>query len=308
MSLDLSKLSNLRRNGAGWTAACPICRSAGSDKSGNHLGILSDGKFNCVVDSSATHRSAIFAAVGIGGTGEVAAPVAEQVTVDRTWPLNTLDRLVKDYSYWEKRGIDAATLEPFRGGVATQGMLANRFVFPIFSENGSEIIGFNGRRIDGKSEMKWKIIGKSSRFIWGGLDEIEGRVILTESIGDSLMLRQHGVPDTLCLFGLNMSEAILGWLIAHNPHQIIISTNRDASGAGQQAAQKIERTLWKFFEREQVLTIHPTGCKDWGEASAQQIKDAFLAEKPAASPAELDLRTPFEKGLDSTEISEIIHE
>ncbi len=275
MSLDRSKLIGAKRLSGKTTAQCPICASAGQDSSKEHLVIFDTGKFGCVVDQSPEHSRAIWQAVGAGATGDVTfEPPDPQIEIERTWPADILTKLIQDTTYWNKRGISDETLAPFKGGVATTGQLASRYVFPIFNDS-SQIIGFNGRRIDGQIEKKWKLIGPSSHFVWGGLEDIGERVVLTESIGDSLFLRQHGVPETLCLFGLNMSQAVLGHLISCNPKRIIVSTNSDATGAGQRAAIKIKTTLSKFFNEETIVVVHPV-AKDWGESSKEQIEQAFL--------------------------------
>lgn len=278
MSLDLSKLIGIQRGNGKTTAQCPVCQ----EKSHSHLVIFPDGKFGCVVDQSAEHRREIWAFVGDNSLAEPFFEDNPVIEVEKTWPLDLLDGLVKDYSYWECRGISAETVEPFRGGIATRFQMADRWVFPIFDED--RIIGFSGRALKPYMTRKWKHLGPSSRFIWGGLDEIVDRVILVESIGDSLILREHGFPANLCLFGTTMSQSVLGWLIAHNPKRIRISTNRDTEKIingksvfpGQQAAARIQTVLLKFFDEDVVSIIHPPeGVKDWGQATKEQIQRAF---------------------------------
>jgi len=68
MSLDLSKLQNVRERAGGWQARCPACAEAGLDKQGVHLLIYKDGRFGCVVQqakSGAEHRKRIFALAGL---------------------------------------------------------------------------------------------------------------------------------------------------------------------------------------------------------------------------------------------------
>jgi len=50
MSLDLTKIENVKECGGKTVAACPACREMGADKKGNHLSILDDGRFNCIVN------------------------------------------------------------------------------------------------------------------------------------------------------------------------------------------------------------------------------------------------------------------
>lgn len=295
MPLDLARLVNVQRHGADMKAQCPACAEGGADLVGrDHLKVYADGRYGCAVNRTGEHYSRIYALAGVNSTGEAAyqPPPEEPLELPATWPLSILDRLIKDPSYWEGRGISAATLEPFRGGVATAGQLANRYVFPVFNDR-DEIIGFDGRWVlktpppppPGKTKGKtWKILGESRSFLWGGLDDINERVVLVESIGDSLKLREHGVPETVCLFGTHMSETILGFLVGRNPRQIIISTNLDDEKAmggrvgrpGQEAAARIAKTLSTFFDEGVVSIMHPTeGVKDWGVASREQIRVAF---------------------------------
>lgn len=304
MSLDPAKLVGATRLAGKTVAQCPVCAANGADQSRNHLVVFDTGKFGCVVDDSPAHSKAIWQLVGHGGSGEAAldlgappeAPVFEEPP--RVWEADLLPRLLKDHSYWAGRGISEETVAPFRGGVATTGQLAGRYVFPIFNED-DEIVGFDARCLKPLSaeerkrigRPKWKHLGRSSSFVWGGLDAVEEyrRVVLTESVGDSLMLREHGVPETLCLFGTNLSEALLAHLISVNPLSIVISTNLDEpklmSGRmvrpGQAAAIRIKRTLDAFFDEGVAVIVHPTS-KDWGCSSREEIHATFLPPPEAA--------------------------
>lgn len=62
MSLDLTKLENVRVRGSKTTARCPACAEAGHDQKGEHLVINADGSFGCVVyPGDSAHRKRIFA-------------------------------------------------------------------------------------------------------------------------------------------------------------------------------------------------------------------------------------------------------
>jgi hypothetical protein len=67
MSLDLTKLENVRQTTEKTIARCPACAKDGKDKKGEHLVIFPDGRYGCVVDSSDDHRKAIFELVGLKG-------------------------------------------------------------------------------------------------------------------------------------------------------------------------------------------------------------------------------------------------
>ena len=304
MPLDTSKLVNYKPSGGGKaTAQCPVCALAGSDLKGkNHLVLFSSGAYGCAVDNSSEHSKAIWRLVGAGVSGEYSAeamyaPAEEpQLEIPQTWPLSVLDRLMKDHSYWEGRGVSTEIMEEFRGGVATTGYFDGRYVIPIFNPEQTLIVGFTGRLIkkenltEWEKKVRWKHKGVKADWIWGGLDDIESsrRAILVESPGDLLALRQHGVRDTICIFGTAMSQVVLGQLITLNPSQIIISTNMDEGKIiggvkrypGQEAAEKIRKALTPFFDPDMIVTRHPeAGTKDWGEATAEQIRRAFGPEE-----------------------------
>ena len=290
MSLDLTKLIGVQRRQGKITAMCPICQ----ENSRSHLVIFPDGKFSCIKDTSADHRSAIWALAGDGSPGE--APndeVLPKVEVERTWPPEVLDRLVQDHTYWTKRGISEDVLVSLRGGVATIGQLAARYVLPIFNEN-EEIIGFTGRSLV-NATPRHKHLGKVSSWIWGGLEEIREtrQAVLVEGVGCRLALATHGVPQSLCLFGVNLSEAVLGALIAANPQDIVIATNLDVKhSVGQQAAGKIKRTLDRFFD-EGIVRIGLPLAKDFADMSPDQHAEwrrTVLLQEPAIS-AEISLDT-----------------
>jgi hypothetical protein len=308
MPLDTSKLINYKPSGGGKaTSACPACQAQGGDKKGNHLVLFSSGAYGCAVDNSPEHSKAIWKLAGAGVSGGYDAdtmytPAEEPpLEIAQTWPLSVLDRLIKDHSYWAGRGISAETMEEFRGGVATTGFFDGRYVIPIFNPEQTLIVGFTGRLLkkegltEWEKKTKWKIKGAKATWVWGGLDDIESsrRAIIVESPGDLLALREHGVRDTLAIFGTAMSQTVLGQLITLNPTKIIISTNRDEGKViggitrrpGQEAAEKIRRSLIPFFDPDVVEVIHPQSGGDWGEADPSEIRRVFGPQDSSAPVA-----------------------
>lgn len=288
MPLDLTRLVSPKKVGDKVVAQCPACAALGNDLNAhNHLVVFKSGRFGCIIDKSDVHSKAIWKMVGKGNysTDEIDLtefePTEPKVEIPRVWSNDCLVRLIHDYSYWEKRGISAATMEAFRGGVAlTVGQMTNRWVIPIFNAN-DQIIGFTGRTLKDGVKPKWKHLGAVRDWVWGGLDEIESEkeAILVESPGDLLMLREHGVNNAICLFGVNLSQSVLGFLIGANPDRIIVSTNFDAVNdkgqtVGQSASIRIKNTLDKFFNPEKIVIKLPP-VKDWGVATKEQIHESF---------------------------------
>lgn len=277
MLIDISKLEKVKTTSNGWMARCPFCASQNNgDKTGNHLSIMKDGKFNCIVgsDSDVNHNKGILNLVGTNSDiNYIPEQIEEKVEVERIYDIEVLERLVKDYSYWATRGISEATVAPFRGGVATEGQLKERFVFPIFRED--KIIGFTGRKINQKLTISWKHLSATSKWQFGNLDEIRDDkfVILVESIGDLLSLNENGIKHVMVLFGVNISQAVMGFLISSGAEKIIIATNNDTKhNVGQNAAEKIKRKLDLFFN-EGIVEIKLPAAKDFGECTKEQIEE-----------------------------------
>jgi hypothetical protein len=78
----------------------------------------------------------------------------------------------------------------------------------------------------------------------------------------------------MVIFGLDVSVSQLNALIKIDPTKIIISLNNDAhnNSAGNLAAEKLERKLLKYFDKNQVAVHLPTE-NDFGEMSTKQIKE-----------------------------------
>lgn len=67
MSLDVSRLENVHQRGSRIIARCPVCAKDGNDEKGEHLVIMPDGRFGCVVYPGAAgkeHRKRISAIAG----------------------------------------------------------------------------------------------------------------------------------------------------------------------------------------------------------------------------------------------------
>jgi DNA primase len=131
--------------------------------------------------------------------------------------------------------------------------------------------------------MRWKHLGAKNKFIFpkysisSPVIKEKGYVILVEGIGCVLKNFESGYKNTICLFGLSISQAIFKYLISINPKYIIISTNLDEkkeleinSEIGQKTAEKLKRKLSKFFDENNVIIKLPTK-KDFAEMSKNEV-------------------------------------
>lgn len=213
----------------------------------------------------------------------VASAPAPKIEIEETYPPECLERLLPHYDFYEKKGISLQNLQPLRGGLATTGQLNQRFVFPIFNSYG-KIHGFSGRDMKGgENRPKWKHLGKKKNWIYPlhtdpltekSIKE-EGSVIIVESIGDMLALRQEEVFNCLVCFGLSVSSKLMCALVSLNPKKIVLSLNNDIDSAenrGEIAAFKNYLNLLSFFDKEKIRVCLPTK-NDFGEMSADEIED-----------------------------------
>lgn len=285
MILNLDKLENLRRGPNGsFTARCPVCAKGEKDLKGNHLSIQSNGIYNCIIDSN--HNKGIFQLVGNGGSGSYTEEVSKinQPTIvnKQTWPMDILKSLIKEYSYWEKRGISANVCEEFKIGTAYKGQMAFRTIIPIINNENTKIIGFTGRALKDGMDPKWKHIGSKTDYLFPlikredfiYLPKDKKKIVIVESPADALTFYEMGIKNILCIFGTNISSKQMGYLISLNPEQILISTNNEPKNKniGLEAAIKIKKFMLCLYDESKVKIVLPD-LKDFNEYFQQNKKD-----------------------------------
>jgi hypothetical protein len=202
--------------------------------------------------------------------------VKPEIKVPKTFDKDLLLKLKKDHSYWINRNVSQETLDLFLGGIAENGKMKNRYVFPIFNSK-KEIVGFSGRDVTNNSKIKWKHLGDKINWCYPSflnLEEIKSQkeAILVESIGDCLSLWDAGIKNTIVTFGLEISISILNFLLKVDPNKIYISFNNDQekNNAGNIAAEKGRNKLLRYFDPKQIEVKLPDK-KDFGEMSVDEI-------------------------------------
>lgn len=207
-----------------------------------------------------------------------------KVIMEKSWSEDCLNRLVRSYKFYTEGSngrtpIEKSVIERFSAGIAMQGKMYNRIVFPIFShiEKG-RIIGFAGRDVTNKSESKWKLLGKSEswhypRFLNEKEIKSKKEIILVESIGDMLSLFNCGIENILVLFGIKLKTGIYKSLIELAPNKIIIALNNEPgnNNIGGLAAIKIKETLLNFFEEEIIKIKLTEPDRDFGIMKKEEI-------------------------------------
>ncbi len=197
---------------------------------------------------------------------------------EKIYGENCLGKLLPDHSFYQERGILVTTLKKFQGGVATNGKLYNRYVFPIRNKDG-KIHGFAGRRlVENEQYCKWLNWGKSSNWYYPYFSVKECRekvddlkeIILVESIGDSMACFQAGYENTAVAFTRNVSPFLLS-AISVASEKIIISLNGDA--AGIEGGVKTFIKLSKVVDIQNIYFLPPPS--DFGEMEKGKIKTHF---------------------------------
>jgi len=278
--IDIAKLENVKNAQDKVIARCPACAANGKDTTGNHLAVFKNGKFGCVIDDGVEHRNLILKLAGLDPNSvevdfvkEYKQPIPQ---VERVFPESILSGLVKDHSFYTKKGIRDSILNELKAGVAFKGNMNGRYVFPIYNLKG-QIHGFSGRALYNQ-DIKWKHMGLKTNWVYPAYfnhDIIRNKrsVILVESIGDAVSLMSAGIYNVLVLFGVNLHGKLLSFLIANNPDKIYVSTNNDTKhNVGQEAAERIGRKLLNYFGQEKIEIRLPIK-KDFGDMTEEEIKE-----------------------------------
>jgi hypothetical protein len=199
-----------------------------------------------------------------------------ELPFQKVWKKECLSKLVSDHSYWLNRGVSNHTMAKFHGGIAIDGRMRNRYVFPIIDERGN-IVGFSGRYLyPSKNVVRWKHLGTKSWWVYPTLSFpsiAETRtVILVESIGDMLSLYDAGVTNIIVTFGVKLSASVIKFLLKADARRIFISLNNDSkkNSVGNKAATEFFHTLRNYFDTNQIGIALPIK-KDFGEMTNEEI-------------------------------------
>ena len=219
------------------------------------------------------------------GFNTITKSSAPKLQVEETYDLNILDRLLPHYKFYNDKGISTDILKDLKGGLASTGKLNQRFVFPIFNEN--ELIhGFSGRDMSKQvntNRPKWKHIGRKTNWIYPlhtdkkTLSYIEEKdyVIIVESIGDLLNLKQNGYNNVLVSFGLDVSSKLSTSLVSLPTKNIVLSLNNDFNSTenrGMNACFKNFLKLTTLFSPSSIKICLPTQS-DFGDMSSEDFNN-----------------------------------
>lgn len=180
--------------------------------------------------------------------------------------------------YLNGRGINNETCKLFGCGFVARtvkGGLRNRVVIPVWNTNKKDLVGFVGRAVDDNTKPKVKIYGNKTGFVFPSylndkIIEQNKSVILVESQIDVLWMWQNGIKNVLCLFGTELSLGVLNYLLRKNVNHIVIATNNESSGIGNNAAIKIAARLKKYFDVKSIIIKLPVK-KDFADMTVEEL-------------------------------------
>tara|TARA_R110000772_G_scaffold249530_1_gene363766 strand:- start:9147 stop:10070 length:924 start_codon:yes stop_codon:yes gene_type:complete len=204
--------------------------------------------------------------------------IDNKIKIPKEYPSDSLNKLEKDHSFWINRGISEETLKVFEGGVAKQGPMKNRYVFPI-KDSAGKIIGFSGRYLFKNDKLpKWKHFPTKKLWRYPAFynsKELQksNHIILVESIGDFLSLWEAGIKNVLVCFTNSVSCGIMNYLSRLDPDQVVIAFNNDFEkyeNHGKIQAVSSAKKLLAYFDREQIrINLPPKN--DFNEMNKEEI-------------------------------------
>ena len=207
--IDTEKLQNVKPlDGGAIRAACPACRAAGSDKTGDHLLIQADGKFGCATHpDDREHRKEIFKLAGTRLTPVPATNGHAKRNGSPAKPNAAFDWQVCVTNFSES---DAQKLAAWRGlSVEFVRWLHAQGVVGIFDGktafanhgDGGEVVSCHVRLSNGKWIFEPK--GKHTAPLVFGDVKAAGHVLIFESQWDAFAIMDkfgwhtgNGLPDT----------------------------------------------------------------------------------------------------------------
>ncbi len=236
MSLDPTKLENIRTMNGRTEGACPACREAGSDKTGNHLLIYPDGRFGCVMHpNDEAHRRRIFALAGMKSEA-VAKP---QHTTKRA---ATIDDTITGAMGWDK-GLKGG--KETRRDFYTPDFLEVRFDFP--DGRAKEYRPFH------RNGAGWKMGDPPGTLPLFGRDELpdSGRVYVCEGPKCRAALAELGLCSTTSAHG-SKSASKSEWTPLAGRDVCILPDNDEA---GRKYAEAVAGILMRLDPPASVRVV-----------------------------------------------------
>lgn len=220
---------------------------------------------------------------------EVRVAKKNLLTEEKTYNPSCLRKLLPHFDFYIKppKSISKETLLDYKCGLATEGKMYQRIVFPIFNKD-LKIHGFSGRKaIDKNDSPKWLHLGKKMNWFYpyyttpktaDSIKEYKS-VFLLESIGDSVALYEAGLENNLVCFGVSISPKFIANLDSLEVDRIYVSMNNDFDKERNRGFEGAFKVIGKLIETIDFKKIYfaPPHKNDFGVMSKIEI-DTFYSE------------------------------
>lgn len=312
VNLDLSKLENVRERAGRIIAACPACREAGADTSGDHLVVMEGGagRWGCVANAGPPgkeHRQRIAQLAGQDGAGFIPRPTGPVHRPAPTCARKTALPDLREPTAKELREIATGRDWPTADGMEVLVARSLLFVGSVFD--------------DGKHWPAWVVTDptranvqarKLDRGLWDGIGGKKAKTLPGTSsapcIGASVIGARpqvwliEGGPDLLAapivarLGGLDLDRiafvCITGAgnniMAADLPHfagkEVTIAVHAD--GAGMEGAHRWAAQLWDAGAASvRWFDLAKSNGKDLADHLCALTKPTPADAAPITSPA-----------------------
>lgn len=200
---------------------------------------------------------------------------------------NVLKRLSSAVVFAKQRNLDYGILSSMGAGIATNGQMFGRLVFPIKNIKG-QIVGFTARKIkEDQNGPKWIHLPNTFRKNVNLFNISRAHkdiakyhsVFIVEGPFDVIKLEMAGFYNVVALLGTSLSEEQIGLFNKIGITNVFIGLDNDEPG--KQAAQKIAIKLEKNLI-DQYIIEYANDKNDWGEMGTEQIQSiisGYIKEK-----------------------------
>jgi hypothetical protein len=192
-------------------------------------------------------------------------------------------------AYYLDRGFRPETLEHFGVGTCVRKLPDGRrllgwAVVPVLANFGPPY-GYtarNPRHGDGEQKVKWLHRLAKSECLYNGNNAWRGRgpLIICEGPGDVFRFFEAGLTTAVATLGGALSGTQYGCFLSLYYHQNVYIA-ADADEAGKKFAEETWRLIRGVCLRELKILFPPPGRKDFGEATAEEIRALGLTEGEA---------------------------
>lgn len=239
-----------------------------------------------------------------GSLDKLSTAHVEKISSEKIFSESMLEKLLPHYSFYEKKGIDSDVLVNLKSGLATEGSMYQRYVFPIYNEFG-QIHGFSGRDMNpnsSKDRPKWKHIGRKTNWIYPCYIKPKGspkflncildkkEVYMVESIGDLLSLHSAGIFNCIPIFGTSISSKLMCFLLSIELNMVHLCLNNDSDKEKNRGEIGVVKNLCKMtncFDKHKLSIFFPTK-NDFGDMTTSEIL-SWEENKPDTSNINSDL-------------------